>query len=363
MNAAIFTGSYHADDVQILLKVIDVPNTSVEEKERRIQQEQRHYSEMLSHESLPSAQYMQLFHQAMQDNQAQMARDCLCLAQKIAERRVGEIVLVSLARAGTPVGVVLKHTLSQYFQREVSHYSISIIRDRGIDENALNYILARHADSSIVFVDGWTGKGVIARELKQSVEDFNQHHQCYIDSGLYVLVDLAGVAAVAASAEDYLIPSSILNATLSGLISRSVLNEDYINAQDFHGCVFYQQFAETDLSQWFVAELLGCIEQLRLSGEHDKQAEIDCIALQQQSKAFIARIKQQYKVSDENRIKPGIGEATRVLLRRVPDLVLLRDKDDAAVAHLSILAKEKQVTVVYQADLPYRAVSLIKDVS
>jgi hypothetical protein len=46
---------------------------------------------------------------------------------------------------------------------------------------------------------------------------------------------------VAASAEDYLIPSSILNATLSGLISRSVLNADYIYAQDFHGCVFYQQ--------------------------------------------------------------------------------------------------------------------------
>jgi hypothetical protein len=41
MSAAIFTGSYHADDVQILLKVIDVPDTSVEEKERRIQQEQR----------------------------------------------------------------------------------------------------------------------------------------------------------------------------------------------------------------------------------------------------------------------------------------------------------------------------------
>jgi hypothetical protein len=90
MSAAIFTGSYHADDVQILLKVIDVPDTSVEEKERRIQQEQRHYSEMLSHESLPSAQYMQLFHQAMQDNQMQMAKDCLCLAQKIAACRVGE---------------------------------------------------------------------------------------------------------------------------------------------------------------------------------------------------------------------------------------------------------------------------------
>jgi ribosomal protein L7Ae-like RNA K-turn-binding protein len=77
--------------------------------------------------------------------------------------------------------------------------------------------------------------------------------------------------------------------------------------------------------------------------------------MEQQSKAFITRLKQQYQISDENRIKPGIGEATRVLLRRVPDLVILRDKNDAAVTHLSILAKEKQVSILYQADLPYRA--------
>ena len=362
MKPAVFSGSYRADDVHILLKVIDVPDTPVVEKERRIQQEKRHYSEMLSHESLPSAQYIKIFHQAMQNNQMQMAADCLTLASKISDARQGEIVLVSLARAGTPVGVVLKHTLSDYFQRKVSHYSISIIRDRGIDENALNHILAKHADSSLVFVDGWTGKGVIARELTQSIEDFNQRYGLHIDSGLYVLVDLAGVAAVAASAEDYLIPSSILNATLSGLISRSVLNADYSEPQDFHGCVFYQQFSAADLSQWFVTEILKCIAQLWETDWQSGMSTINTEVLKQQSVAFIASIKKHYQISDENRIKPGVGEATRVLLRRVPDLLLLRDKEDVAVAHLRVLAEEKQIAVVYQADLVYRAVSLIKDV-
>jgi len=363
MSQPVFTGSYTTEDVQVLLKVIDVPDTSVQEKERRIQQEKQHYSEMLSHESLPSAQYMQIFHQAMQNNQMQMATDCLILAQKISDARQGEIVLVSLARAGTPVGVVLKHTLSNYFQRDVSHYSISIIRDRGIDENAINYILAKHADSSLVFVDGWTGKGVIARELKHSIEGFNRRHSYNIDSGLYVLVDLAGVAAVAASAEDYLIPSSILNATLSGLISRSILNTDYIEPHDFHGCVFYHQFSESDLSQWFVTEILNCIAKIWQTDWQCLAIAINTEELKQQSVDFIARIKNQYQISDENRIKPGVGEATRVLLRRVPDLVLLRDKSDVAVAHLRVLAKEKQVAIVYQPDLAYRAVSLIKDVS
>jgi len=62
-------------------------------------------------------------------------------------------------------------------------------------------------------------------------------------------------------------------------------------------------------------------------------------------------------------VKPGVGEATRVLLRRVPDLLLLRNPHDLAVAHLQVLAQEKQVAIVYDEKLPYRAVSLIKEVT
>jgi len=281
----VFTGSYTANDVQFLLKPIDMPDTPVAEKERRIQVEQRHYSEMLSRESLPSVDYMTLFHQAMQQNKQQMAMDCIRLAKKIIANRHADIVLVSLARAGTPVGVILKHTLTEHCQRQVWHYSISIIRDRGIDENALHYILARHTDTSLVFVDGWTGKGVIARELHSSINNFNARNQCAIDSGLYVLVDLAGVAAQAASADDYLIPSAILNATISGLISRSILNSDYIGVDDFHGCVFYEAFEKADLSQWFIQEIgeniallwddtfVNTIDDLR---PHDLQVQSQC---------------------------------------------------------------------------------------
>lgn len=357
----IFTGSYTADDVQFLLKPIDIPDTPIAEKERRIQLEKRHYSEMLSRESLPSADYMAIFHQAMQQNQQKMAIDCIRLAKQIDANRNGDIILVSLARAGTPVGVILKHTLTEHCQRKVWHYSISIIRDRGIDENALQYILARHADTSLVFIDGWTGKGVIAKELHQSIQDFNQRHQRFIDSGLYVLVDLAGVAAISASANDYLIPSAILNATISGLISRSILNSDYIDSEDFHGCVFYKDFLKADLSHWFVKEIRSHIrllwDEIIIS-----TAKISQCALQSKSQQFLMDIKREYGVTDENRVKPGIGEATRVLLRRVPDLLLLRDENDSAVTHLKVLAKEKQVSITYDKTLPYRAVSLIKEV-
>ena len=56
---------------------------------------------------------------------------------------------------------------------EVFHYSVSIIRDRGIDPIALDYILNRHSPESLLFVDGWTAKGAIAKELHRSIEDYN----------------------------------------------------------------------------------------------------------------------------------------------------------------------------------------------
>ncbi|MBY0446837.1 MAG: hypothetical protein K2Q15_16705, partial [Burkholderiales bacterium] len=72
--------------------------------------------------------------------------------------------------------------------------------------------------------------------------------------------------------------------------------------------------------------------------------------------------QEQYGVEDVNLIKPGIGEATRVLLRRVPRLLILRDPAVADVAHLKLLAIEKNVPLIVDAGLPYQAVSLIGSV-
>ncbi|THC44136.1 cysteine protease StiP domain-containing protein [Massilia sp. Mn16-1_5] len=354
-----FAGSYLDSDVHFLLKRLPLADfVEVQEKEALIQSGRRHYSEMLSPERLPSARYLALFEQACRLNGERMARDCLRLAQLIAARRAGPVTLVSLARGGTPVGVVLKRLLERVCGREATHYSVSIVRDRGIDANALRHILAQgHAPSSIVFVDGWTGKGVIARELADSIARFNASHGVEIDPGLHVLSDLAGAAAVAASCEDYLIPSSILNATVSGLVSRSVLNEA-IGPEDFHGCVLYEDFASEDRSRSFV-DMLDA-----LAPAHIETGEpVDARAAARRSRAFLATARHRYGINDVNLIKPGIGEATRVLLRRMPRLLLLRDALDPAVAHLRLLAEEKKVPVAIDPALPYQAVSLIRSAS
>lgn len=362
-NSRNFCGSYRPDDVEFLLKrLAQQPFVDVAHKEQLIQSGARHYSEMLSPEALPSARYLQVFEDAFAANRQQMAQDCLSLAALIAARRTGPITLVSLVRAGTPVGVILKHLLHKVMGLQVTHYSVSIIRDRGIDQVALQHILDQgHAPQSIVFIDGWTGKGVISRVLTEAIDDFNQRHQVAIDNGLYVLSDLAGSAACAASSSDYLIPSSILNATVSGLVSRSVLNES-IGPGDFHGCVYYDDsgFKAHDQSRAFADGLIADGVALADRDGIPKAAPIDRAQAAAISAAFLRATMAQYGINDVNLIKPGIGEATRVLLRRVPRLLILRDPDAPDVAHLKLLAAEKSVRQIVDADLPYQAVSLIR---
>ena len=54
-----FSGSYRQEDVEFLLTPMALePILDLAEKERMIQSGQRHYSEMLSPESLPSPAYL-----------------------------------------------------------------------------------------------------------------------------------------------------------------------------------------------------------------------------------------------------------------------------------------------------------------
>ena len=56
-------------------------------------------------------------------------------------------------------------------------------------------------------------------------------------------------------------------------------------------------------------------------------------------------------------MKPGVGETTRVLLRRVPWLILARQ--GASIPHVRLLAEQRGVEVRDVDDLPYQCVGLI----
>jgi hypothetical protein len=68
-------------------------------------------------------------------------------------------------------------------------------------------------------------------------------------------------------------------------------------------------------------------------------------------------------VTDRNKIKPGIGEASRVLLRRMPECLILRDLNEPSVAHLVMLAKTRGVRVRHLPDMKIQAVAIIKELN
>lgn len=85
------------------------------------------------------------------------------------------------------------------------------------------------------------------------------------------------------------------------------------------------------------------------------------LRLCERSASFLQAVMTQFKIRNVNFVKPGVGEATRVLLRRVPDVLMLRDPDLADVRHLRLLAQEKNVPIRVDPALPYLATALIKE--
>lgn len=359
---APFSGSYQASDVTFLLTPLpQVQTLGVREKEAHIQNG-GHYSEVLSPEPAPSDAYLRLFKQQTVLRAERLAADLCELARQMHCRTPqGPVGLVSLARAGTPVGVLLKRALEGFYERTTTHYSVSIIRDRGLDLNALAHVRQRHADNSIVFVDGWTGKGVIGAELRKSVHAFNLREGAQVDPSLYVVADIAGTAAFSATREDYLIPSAILNATVSGLVSRTVLSPA-LGRDDFHGCLYLEHLQPQDQSRYFIDELWAAMQRHFLAqrpGRYTLSEPTRSVCAASLA-ASVERYRSEFRLPSANFVKPGVGEATRVMLRRAPLLLVLQNPEDDHVKHLQHLANDKEVPVSVNPLLPCRAMALIE---
>lgn len=353
-------GSYKKEDCIFLLKDVSnlVKEQDNEERERCIQNGV-HYSEMIPIEYEPSQKYYDLFHQSLQKSKKDLALYTGIMSEKIWRKYGEDTILVSLARAGSPIGVLAKRYLKQFYNVDIPHYSISIIRDKGIDINAIKYILDTHKGCKIQFIDGWTGKGTITNVLKEACEDLRLNHNINLDESLAVIADPAGFSSVYGTREDFLIPSACLNSIVSGLVSRTILRSDLISETDFHGAKFYENLVEKDLSNFYVDEISSCFESIKeevdkcvMDWTTDKITKIGT--------KDVEFIKNKYNISDINFIKPGIGEATRVLLRRIPDKILVDDLNNPNLQHILVLAKEKNVEVEVVKLNAYSCCGIIK---
>ncbi|MFC0039147.1 cysteine protease StiP family protein [Actinomadura rayongensis] len=351
-------GSYAAEDVGWLLTDLSgaALEAPTEDREAAIQAGRAHYAESLPIEYRPGAAYRKLFEEALDASADRLAHAVGLVGELVLAARGPGAVLVSLARAGTPVGILLRRWARFAHGLDLPHYAISIVRDRGIDAVALDYLAAHHDPASVIFVDGWTGKGAIARELAAALSG------TMFRADLAVLADPGRCTPLHGTRDDFLVPSACLNSTVSGLVSRTVLNRSLIGPGDFHGAKFYAELAAEDVSARFLDAVAA-----RFPAVADRVAA-DAPALLAADRsadwsgwAAVRRIAAEYDVPDLNLVKPGVGETTRVLLRRVPWKVLARADAGAELAHIRLLADERGVPVVEVPPdaLPYACAGLI----
>lgn len=168
------------------------------------------------------------------------------LADKIIENKGKKLSWYPLPER-IPIGILVKRYIKFKYDINVPHYSISIIRGRGIDDNAMKYLLEKYRPQQILFVDGWIGKGAILNELKKDISAYEG-----VSADIAVVADPANVTELCGTHEDILIPSSCLNSTVSGLISRTFSRDDIIGRDDFHGAVYYGELTDSDLSYDFI---------------------------------------------------------------------------------------------------------------
>lgn len=341
--------SYIDDDVTLLLKdITGLVEPIATEKREKLIQSGIHYSAMLPLEYRPTNNYIETYEIALKKF-GQLTADAIeRVSEKIYEKKGAETVIVSLARAGTPIGVLIHRYIKNKYYVNMKHYSISIIRGRGIDHNALNFIIKEHGARSIQFVDGWVGKGAIFNELELALSDYPE-----VSSELAVVADPANITDLCGTHDDIMIASSCLNSTVSGLISRTFLREDIIKTNDFHGAAYYGQLSDEDRTYEFI-EYIESLFQYSLGSE----------VLRKHTYGIeeVKHIAEEYDIMDINHIKPGIGETTRVLLRRVPWRVLVAKNyaDSDELSHIYQLARERSVEIVPYDLNNYKCCGIIK---
>lgn len=345
--------SYPSSDCMFLLKdLTDVmQEISVEEKERLIAQG-INYSEMISKESRMDESINNIFKTLLNEKSKVLAQYVGSICDELYRRKGEQIVLVSLARAGSPAGVLMKRYFQYRYSLIVPHYSISIIRGKGIDENALRYILEQHPDGDLTFIDGWTGKGSITHELLKSISRFNFVYGTNLDGGLVVLADPAKKSMICGTKEDVCIPNACLNSTVSGLVSRTIHNVEYIGPDDFHGAKYFGDLENQDLSNYFIGKVC----------EHFSITNPKCELYTDEKYVdqVLHQLEEDFDVTDLTKIKLSIGEVSRAVIRRCPKVILVKNRELTDLKFILHMAKEKNIEVKEYDTKDYACIAILK---
>ena len=131
--------------------------------------------------------------------------------------------------------------------------------------------------------------------------------------------------------------------------------------EEYHGAIYYKHLLNEDESYRFIENVekyFNNTDKKLIPSEYEKDENFKGID-------EVKEIAKEYNIEDINKVKPGVGETTRVLLRRVPDRVIVNKNttEKEHLKHIYQLANDKNVPIEYRELKKYNVIGIIKDVA
>ena len=254
-------------------------------------------------------------------------KNAICrLANRISlwEPNPALILFVSILRAGVPISDWLCRLLPGS-----AAAAISLFVGLGIDRIALNEIYQKYPDRRIIFVDGWTGRGGVARIIAE------------LNSGpLAVLNDPWGWADFSGSREDILCPSACFTGTSTLGFSRTF----FVNDQSkFAAWRFPEKYCRYDVVQSWQMHCPTIDSFLNGQNYNLDYGDTD-------QNAFLKSSESRFYRETELRIHSN--EVCRALINADPETLYFLDDASIVRQHYGLLlelAEMRHKPVVYHA--------------
>lgn len=346
-------GTYEDGDCIFLLqdmKRLISPVTQTQKKE--LMRSGKKSYEMIPYEYKVDPVSESTFLRLVEENCIDTAKYIGILAESIYEVKGADVVLVSLARGGIPVGVLCRRYLKKMYNIDVPHYAISLIRNEGIDTAALCYIEERYPNGKIQFIDGWTGMGFISSQLEKYVTKYNFHYGRCVDSSLGVLVDSSRICRFCGTREDVVFPCCCLNATVCGMISSIYYDKTVVERELFHGAIQWGNEIGMDYSAFFVD---------RVSARFIKQKPCFVPFEENYASRCLALLKSDFNMTNSKNIKFGIGESTRAIIRYELKALLIKNALNTNLQFILELAVKRNIKVIHYEKTDYECIALISE--
>lgn len=342
--------TFKEEDVEILLKDVKNEIEIIDINNPKNVNSNLHYCDFIPMEKELDKDYVNIFNKMLKLTERQTASYVKRLTEMVCEK-YPNVVFVSLLRGGTIVGVLMKRYAKKVMNKDIRHYSVGLSRGKGIDFRALKEIVTNNPNKTIVFVDGWVGKGTTKLELDKTCQLFNKKYGTNVKPIMAVLSDLKNISDFTATHEDVLLPNSLINAQGCGLISRITQNEKIVNDDEYNGAVIFDNLKNEDKTYILIDNISKYFGQ--------SEMEISTVTENSKNSIVLDDIIDKYKIKNINGIKVGINETIRILLKRNVSFVLVKNRNNKELEPIKYLCDIKKIKINEDSALPCESIAII----